>query len=161
MLSIFIAILVAENLCVAFYLYTHPDRAMLRAAKAKYEFLSKIALKTINRNYLIQNAPAMDDEFEEPEAPVFSERAVEEMEPEEAEDALRVMKKELEDLSERKRSDGPIARRRKLVSDISRLEQRLEDNPPKPKTSPTGDTGYIGTLEPEQEAHLEGLRSSN
>lgn len=160
--SIVLSLLIAETLCVIFYLYTRPDRAIRQAQKEGTEFIRAAALKLLNRAWAVQGAPAMDSEFDDDdEKPALSNRAIEDLMPEEAEEKLAQMRAELEEIEHpQKRSEGSIAKRRRLVGDIARLQTRQLDNPPRPRMSPVGDAPYMNTLEPEAQDHLTALREN-
>lgn len=103
----------------------------------------------------------MDSEFDDDETPVLSNRAIDDLMPEEAEAKLEEMRAELDEIEHpQKRSEGSIAKRRRLVGDMRRLEARQAENPPRPRTSPVGDAPYMNTLEPEAQDHLAALREN-
>jgi hypothetical protein len=157
-ISIAISILLAENICLVFWIRTRPDRAVRLAEKEKASFLTAAALKILNRGFGVQGAPAMDDEFDEPEVPVITNRALQDLEPQEAQEKLDNMRSELEVQSVGKRSPGSIARRRELVGEIARYERHIEANPQRPDPGPVGGVPYVGTLEPDEMDHLSALR---
>lgn len=159
LLAILIAVLIAENICLVFYFYTRPDRAIRLAEKDKTEFIRAAAMKLLNRAWGVQGAPAMDDEFEDATPPI-SNRALEDLMPEEAQEKLEAMREELETVSIGKRSQGSIARRRELVGDIARYERSLQGNPVRPKTGGADEAPYMNTLEPNEMAHLSELREN-
>lgn len=160
MIWLLLSILLAENICLAFWLYTRPDRAARNAERESLDFLKSTATKILNRAWGVQGAPAMDDEFEEPEAPAKHEPDEDEirlMDSEQARRELEEVENELDGFK-RQRSDGPIGRRRRLVAKAELLRRQAERGIP-PQMS-TGDAPYISTLEPDDEAHLSSLKGN-
>lgn len=163
-LSILLAIVIAENICIAAYIYFRPDRFARQSEKEKHDFLCAMALKTANRNYIVQGAPPLDDEFDEPEPPGkpdYTDEEIEALGPEEAKAVLDEMEEELSGVN-RRQPQGAIARRREMVGKAARIRARLDEGiPPKNlKVSAPGETFVAPPLDSADEAHLEALKSN-
>lgn len=163
-LSILLAIVIAENVCIVAYIYFRPDRAILQSAKEKSDFLCATALKILNRGFGIQGAPALDGEFDEPETPGkpdYTDEEIEALGPEEAKAVLDEMEEELSGVN-RRQPQGAIARRREMVGKAARLRARLDEGiPPKNlRVSAQGETYVAPPLDSADEAHLEALKSN-
>lgn len=162
--SVVLAIVIAENICIAAYIYFRPDRAILQSSKEKSDFLCAASLKILNRGFGIQGAPPLDGEFDEPEPPGkpdYTDEEIEALGPEEAKAVLEEMEEELSGVN-RRQPQGAIERRREMVGKAARLRARLDEGiPPKNlRVSAPGETYVAPPLDSADEAHLESLRQN-